>query len=125
MTTKPRVPTASGISRLLAAAGFERSTYGRPGVMSSEVTDGFSVWKSYHQNAPQQTFVAVQYIARTLLDSEAEWGGTDGIKAEMLVRLGEFAAVIEDAGYHPVVRDRGDEPPWLTILTVVTVRDAA
>ena len=42
----------------------------------------------------------------------------------MLVRLGEFAAVIENAGYHPVVRDRGDEPPWLTILTVVAAGKA-
>ena len=121
-TSKP--PTPQGVSALLKRAGFKRSTYGDKGVMWNEASDGFSVWKSHHQNAPQQPYIAVQYIARTLRDTGAEWGGTDGIKAEMLVRLGEFATVIENAGYHPVVRDRGDEPPWLTILTVVTAGKA-
>ena len=119
----PKPPTPQAISRLLSAGGFDRSTYGDTGVMWNEATDGFNVWKSYHQNAPQQSFVAVQYIARTLRDTGADWGGIGGTKAEMLVRLGEFAAVIEDAGYHPVVRDRGDEPPWLTILTVVAAKE--
>jgi len=110
-------PTASAISRLLAKAGFARSTYGQPGVMWNEASDGFVVWKSYHQNTPTQCYVAVQHIARTLRDEMAEWAD---IKAEMLARLGEYAAAIEQAGYHPVVRDRGAEPPWLTILTTVS-----
>jgi hypothetical protein len=114
--TTTKTPTASAISRLLRRAGFQRSNYGQQGVMWDEVTDGFNVWKTYHQNAPRQPYIAVQYIARTMRDNGAEW---DGVKAEMLARLGEFAAVIESAGYHPVIRDRGGEPPWLTILTVV------
>jgi hypothetical protein len=115
-TATTRRPTASGISRLLAKAGYQRSTYGQPSVMWNEATDGFSVWKTHHRDNPQQPYVAVQYHARTLTNEMAEWRD---IKAEMLTRLGEYATVIEKAGYHPLVRDRGDEPPWLTILTAV------
>jgi len=109
-TSKP--PTPQAISRLLKAAGFERSTYGDTGVMWNEATDGFRVWKSCHHNTPQQPFVAVEHTVLALTNSDEEWVD---LKTEMLVRLGEYAAVIEDAGYHPVIHDRGQDPPRLTI----------
>ena len=46
--TKPKTPTASGISRLLAGAGFERSTSSPSRIKGwRNYTEGFSVIKDY------------------------------------------------------------------------------
>ena len=120
--SKPKTPTASGISRLLAAAGFKRSNWGGKGVMRNEASTGFSCWKSYHQDTPEQPYVAVQYV---IAGSPPYVDDEDRAEryTEMRTRLGEYAAVIRDAGYPAMVRDRGTEPPWLTILTIVTAEE--
>ena len=43
MTPKPKTPTASGISRLLAAAGFERAVMTNNSQRVKEHTEGFHV----------------------------------------------------------------------------------
>jgi hypothetical protein len=111
-------PTASGVSRLLAKAGFERSNYGNAGVMWNEATPGYKVWKSWHQNAPQQPFVAVMHVIRSD-DRGEDW------KGEMRAELERYAAVIRAHGWPALVRDRGDDPPWITILTVVADKEAS
>ena len=118
----PKTPTASGISRLLAKAGFERSNWGGKGVMRNETSTGFSCWKSYHHDHPQQPYVAVQHViagSPPYVDDEER----SERHTEMRTRLGGYAAVIRDAGYPAMVRDRGQEPPWLTILTIITAEE--
>ena len=39
---------------------------------------------------------------------------------DALAELERYAAEIREAGWPALVSSRGDEPPWLTILTVVT-----
>lgn len=109
-----KTATPQAISALLRRAGFERSTYGDKGVMWNEASTGFSVWRTYHQDVPQQPYVAVQHHIK-----DADYSDVDRVAyAEMRARLEEYAVVIRAAGYPALVRDRGDEPPWLTILTV-------
>ena len=110
MTAKQ--PTAHAISALLRRSGFQRSTYGDRDVLWDDVTEGYSVWKTRHRDAPDHPYVAVQHV---IGGDAREWPER---KREMRRRLEEYAAVIRDAGYAPLVRDRGDEPPWLTIMTV-------
>jgi hypothetical protein len=107
-------PTPQGISALLRKAGFTRSNYGDKGVMLDDVTTGYSVWKTWHVNHPNQPYVAVQYLIKGL--GCLDWAEA---KQDMLAHLEEYAAPLIEAGYAPLVRDRGDEPPWLTIMTVV------
>jgi hypothetical protein len=118
MSTSTKTPTASGISRLLSAAGFKRSTWGGKGVMWNEASTGFSCWKSYNQNTPQQPYVAAQHViagSPPYIDDEDR----SEHYREMRARLEDYAKVLREAGYAALVRDRGAEPPWLTILTVV------
>ena len=113
-------PTPQGISRLLAKAGFPRSSHGRPGVSYQEVTTGFVAWKTYHQNQPNQPYVAVQHDVEGMFSSsltDEEWAA---YLTEARARLEVYAKVIHEAGFAAVVRNRGSEPPWLTILTVVS-----
>lgn len=115
VTSKP--PAPQGISALLKRAGFERSDTGQPGVMWHEASTGFSVWKTFHGNAPRQPYVAVQHHIRDADRSDEGWPGR---QQEMRAMLDRYAEVLRTAGYPAFVRDRGKEPPWLTILTVVT-----
>lgn len=117
MTDKP--PTPQGISALLRKAGFPRSDYGDKGVMYGSASTGFSVWKTHHRDHPGQPYVAVQYIVKGMLASDEDW---EGYQRLATVMLGHYAEVIRTAGYPAVVRDRGQEPPWLTILTIVTAK---
>ena len=108
-------PTASAISALLRRSGFTRSTWGSKGVMYADASTGYTVWKSHHQNAPQQPFVAVQYHVKS--DGwTPDWAER---KAEMLTQLEKYARVLRLHGYTPLVRDRGDEPPWLMLMVAV------
>jgi hypothetical protein len=111
-----RAPTPQGISRLLREAGFPRSDYGGKGVMRESASTGFIVWKTYHRDHPEQPYVAVQYIVKGMHATDEDW---DGYMRLAPVMLGHYAEVIRAAGYAALVRDRGGEPPWLTILTVV------
>jgi hypothetical protein len=106
-------PTPQGISRLLRKAGFTRSTYGDKGVMWNEASPGYSAWKTFHGDHSEHPYVAVQHVTR----SEGDW---DERKAESRSWLEKYAAVLRGAGFAAVVRDRGTEPPWLIIMTVVT-----
>lgn len=112
----PRTPTPQSVSALLGKAGFERSNYGNAGVMWHEATTGYKVWKSYHQDSPQSPFVAVMHVIRRD-DRGEDW------QRDALAELERYAAVIRAAGWPALVRDQGEEPPWLTILTVVTARE--
>jgi hypothetical protein len=116
--TAPVSPQA--ISALLRKAGFERSTWGNAGVLYSDATTGYTAWKTHHQNAPQQPYVAVQHHIKD--DGwSPDWPAR---KREMRQRLEEYAAIIREAGYTPLVRDRGrDEPPWLIIMTAVSDKE--
>ena len=119
MAAMTKQPTPQGISRLLAKAGFPRSSHGRPGVSYDEVTTGFTAWKTYHRDHPEQPYVAVQHdvegmFSRSLTDED--W---DAYLAEARARLEDYAKVVREAGFAALVRNRGSEPPWLTILTVV------
>jgi hypothetical protein len=118
MTT--RTPTPQAISALLRRAGCARSNYGSKGVMWNEATPGYKAWKTCHRDHPEQPYVAVLHVA----DRVAFPAGTDeewrACVKECRAHLELYAGVIRRAGYAAVVRDRGQEPPWLTILTVVT-----
>lgn len=118
-TRKPgrRTPTPQAISALLCKAGFERSNHGCPGISYDEVSTGFVAWKAYHQNAPQQPYVAVQHNIAGMFGERTDEGWAAYL-TEARARLEEYAGVVREAGYPAVVRDRGDEPPWLTVLTV-------
>jgi hypothetical protein len=117
MTTKP--PTPQAISALLRKAGFTRSNYGAKGVMWNEASTGYSVWRTFHANDPDQPYIAVQHHIRE--DGwEPDWPAR---KKEMRSRLEEYAAALRAAGYAALVRDRGSEPPWLTIMTVVSAQE--
>ena len=113
MTTKE--PTPQGISALLRKAGFQRSSYGDKGVMWNEATPGYSVWKTFHGDHPGHPYVAVQHVT----SSDPDWGER---KKESRSRLEEYAVVLREAGFAALVSDRGDEPPWLTIMTVLEDR---
>ena len=120
MTVSSKPPTPQGISALLRKAGFGRSDYGRQGVMWKEASPGYSVWRTYHHEHPDQPYVAVQHVVKGVrpgLGDEEDWSA---YVKEARSWLEKYAEVIREAGYAPVVRDRGTEPPWLTILTVVT-----
>ena len=117
MTTEP---TPQAISRLLKKAGFPRSDYGDPGVMHGSASTGFSAWKTHHRDHPGQPYVAVQYIVRGMHAADGDW---EGYLRLATVMLEHYAEVIRKAGYPALVRDRGQEPPWLTILTVVALLD--
>lgn len=119
MTAK--APTPQAISALLKRAGFPRSNHGKPGVDYSEISTGFVCWKTFHKDAPQQPYVAVQYNVKGMHATDEDW---EGYQRLATVMLEHYAEVIRAAGYAPVVRDRGQEPPWLTILTVVTAGKA-
>jgi hypothetical protein len=112
-----KTPTPQDISRLLREAGFERSDSGQPGVMWNRASTGYRVWKSHHASAPQQPFVAVMHVIKDSHYADDE--ERTEVYREMRGRLEQYAAVIREAGYPALVRDRGTEPPWLTILTVV------
>jgi hypothetical protein len=108
-------PAASAISALLRRSGFTRSTWGDKGVMYADATSGYTAWKTHHQNAPQQPYVAVRHHIK---DDGTEWPER---KAQMLEQLERYAKVLRLHGYHALVRRRGrDEPPWLVIMTAVT-----
>jgi hypothetical protein len=116
-----RNPTPQGISAMLAKAGFARSTWGRPGVTYQEASTGFTAWKTFHRDDPAHPYVAVQHHIQWTADSDSEtWAAR---KAAMRARLEEYAVFLRTAGYAAIVRDRGDEPPWLHILTAVTARE--
>lgn len=113
-----RAATASSVSALLRRSGFQRSNYGDTGVMRDETTPGYTAWKSYHQTNPHQPFIAVMHTT-----AEKAWGDDEAWSAhvaECKEHLEKYAEAIRAAGYKPVVRDRGSEPPWLIILTVIT-----
>lgn len=112
--TTPKPPTPQGISALLKRAGFERSTWGKPGVGYTEASTGFVVWRTFHRDAPQQPYVAVKYISEGMKFSTDE--EYNAYQREARARLEEYAAAVRGAGYAPVVRNRGDEPPWLTVI---------
>ena len=118
----PRPPTPQGISALLRKAGFKRSDYGKPGVMWNMAMPGYSVWRTFHAGNPDQLYVAVQYVVgeSSAACTDEEWLGH---LKECRAHLEEYAAAIRKAGYHPLVRDRGKEPPWLTILTAAKAQD--
>lgn len=80
MTSKPKTPTASGISRLLAAAGFERSTSEGGGLMGTgfEVTGG-----------PRPGVVWVHWNSRLM----------QGAANRRPRELAAYAAAIAGAGY--------------------------
>ena len=113
-----RAPAPQAISALLRRAGFERSNHGRPGVGYDEVSTGFVVWETRHRNAPRQPLVAVQHNVSGMFSARTDEGWAAYL-AEARARLEDYAGVIREAGYHVLVRDRGEEPPWLTVLTVV------
>jgi hypothetical protein len=113
MSTKQ--PTASAISALLRRSGFTRSTWGGKGVMYSDAATGYTAWKTHHKDAPQQPYVAVQHHIKD--DGTDDWPER---KHEMLAQLEKYAQVLRLHGYHAMVRRRGDEPPWLIIMTAVT-----
>ena len=52
----------------------------------------------------------------------SDYGGED-YKKQAVAMLERYAEVIREAGYPALVRRRGQEPPWLTILTIA--KDAA
>lgn len=119
MTTK--TPTPQAISALLKRAGFERSDGGKAGVMWNEASTGYRVWKSWHSSTPQQPFIAVLHNIKDSYYADDE--DRAAVYAEMRSSLERYAAVIRKGGYPAVVRDRGTEPPWITILTVVTAKE--
>ena len=123
--TAAKPPTPQGISALLKRAGFERSNHGKPGVGYGEVTTGFVCWKSHHAgDGPQQPYVAVQHDVEGMFNccgDKDEWAA---YLREARYWLEKYARTVRRAGYAPVVRDRGSEPPWLTILTVVAAGKA-
>jgi hypothetical protein len=90
MTPKTKPPTASGISRLLAAAGFERSERRQVGADLAS-TEGFSAlkWNDFGT-------VAVSYNRGLKLPTEAEQ-----IRPEMFRR---YTEVITAAGYSVIER---------------------
>jgi hypothetical protein len=110
-----KTPTPQGISRLLRKAGFPRSDYGSKGVMRNEASTGFSVWKTHHCDHPSQPYVAVQHVVKDMHATDEDWEGYLELAPVMLER---YAEVIRRAGYAALVRRRGQEPPWLTILTI-------
>lgn len=89
--------------------------------MWNEASTGFRVWKSYHQNAPQQPFVAVMHVIKDSHYADDE--DRAEVYREMRARLEGYAKVIRAHGYPALVRDRDTEPPWITILTVVTGKE--
>ena len=111
-------PRPQGISRLLREAGFPRSTHGRPGVGYAEVSTGFVAWKTFHSDHPEQPYVAIQHNTEGMFADFRTDEGWKAYLAEARARLEDYAGVLRDAGYHVLVRDRGGEPPWLTVLTV-------
>jgi hypothetical protein len=115
-------PTPQGISRLLAKAGFERSTHGRPGVSYDQVSTGFVVWKTFHQDDPEHPYVAVQHDVSGMFGDRSDEGWAAYL-TEARARLEDYAACLRTAGYAAFVRDRGGEPPWLHIMTAVTARE--
>jgi hypothetical protein len=110
-----KAPTPQGISRLLRKAGFPRSDYGSKGVMWNEASTGFSVWKTHHRDHPGQPYVAVQYVVKGMHAAGDDW--EDYLQLATAV-LENYAEVIREAGYAPLVRLRDRERPWLTILTI-------
>ena len=54
-----------------------------------------------------------------MTSSDGDW---DERKKESRSRLEGYAAVLREAGFAALVSDRGDEPPWLTIMTVLEDR---
>lgn len=119
MSGATKQPTPQAISRLLAKAGFVRSNHGRPGVSYQEVTTGFVAWKTYHQSHPEQPYVAVQHDVEGMFSRGLTNEDWNAYLAEARARLEDYAEVIREAGFAAMVRNRGDEPPWLTILTIV------
>ena len=110
----PKPPTPQAISRLLSAAGFERSDYGRPGVMWSAAATGYSVWKTCLQESPMTPVVAVQHIIKDshFTTDDEEWRGYLRDIREALER---YAESVRAAGFGAYVRDRRDEPAWLIV----------
>ena len=91
MTAK--TPTASGISRLLAKAGFERSTSSAGRIRGwRNYSEGYSATKWDDSGT-----VAVSYSRGLKLPSEA-----DRIRSGMLA---DYARVIEAAGYSTETRN--------------------
>jgi len=90
------------ISAILKEAGFPLSNYGLEATEWDRPTSGYTAWKT-HQ--PDGVFIAVQYTPRHLFSDHAD----------VRVHLAEYATVLRAAGYAPVIRDRGEDLPWLMI----------
>jgi hypothetical protein len=118
------IATPQGISALLRKSGFARSDAGSSGVMADDASTGFTVWKTFHGNAPSQPYVAVQHLVKGMWTDRTDEGWA-AYQSEARTRLEAYAKVVRAAGYAPVVRDRGTEPPWLIILTAATAKTEA
>ena len=95
MTPTPKTPTASGISRLLAAAGFERSNHGDKGVMWNMHSTGY---RAYSGTAADKRlpFVTVLHFDDFQHCCEDCYDRHKNVAAE---RLSQYAEVIDAAGF--------------------------
>jgi hypothetical protein len=92
ITPKPKTPTASGISRLLSAAGFDRAVITNNSRYHKEHTEGFHVRKHPGSVLVAHWSASVSPSARTVAFVQAE-------RRSERVRLEQYAQVIDDAGF--------------------------